>query len=359
MSSPPNHPSKPSTHGNASLDELVVAPEATLLDAMRTIDRSGLAVALVCRGDGKLLAIATDGDLRRALIAGKGLDTAVGSVANPRFIAVGPEVSRTDAVRQMVERGINCLPVVDAKGALVDLHTVRTALAGNRCGSWAVVMAGGKGERLGELTQAIPKPMLPVGDRPILEHIIQHLVAHGIQRVFISVNYLGRMIEDHFGDGARHLCRIDYLHEDTPLGTGGPLALLPGPPPAPLLVMNGDLMTRINISRLLAFHRAGGFAATMAVREHAVQVPFGVAELDGPRVKRLVEKPKLNYRINAGIYVLDPAVVARVPKGREFPITTLIDGCLGEAGGVGAYHMQETWSDIGLPAEYARAQAPG
>ena len=346
------------TAAGVALDDLVVAPEASILATMQVIDRSGVEVALVCDQQRRLLAVVTDGDIRRAIIAGKGLDTAIGAVGNRRFTAVPAETGRVEAVQVMVERGFKCLPVVDAKGRLVDLHTLHVALMGNRSESWAVVMAGGKGERLGELTTAIPKPMLPIGDRLILERIVQLLVSHGIRRIFISVNYLGRMIEDHFGDGSRHLCRIEYLREETPLGTGGPIGQLPERPSAPLVVMNGDLLTTINISRMLAFHRAGEFAATLALREHVVKVPFGVAELDGPRVARLVEKPTLNYRINAGIYVLSPEVVARVPTGRMYPITELFDACLKDGLPLGAYHMQEAWNDIGLPEEYERSHRP-
>lgn len=338
-----------------ALDDLVVAADASILDAMRVIDRSGLEVALVCDPGRRLAAVCTDGDIRRAILAGRAMTTPVGDVANRRFTSATPEMPRHEAVRIMLERSFKCLPVVDAQGRLTDLHTLRMALLGTRSESWAVVMAGGKGERLGELTQAIPKPMLPLGDRPILEHIVEHLVAHGVRRIFLSVNHYARMIEDHFGDGSRLLCRIEYLREEAPLGTGGPLSLLPEAPRAPLIVMNGDLVTRIGISRLLAFHRAGEFAATVALRQHRVQVPFGVAEVSGARLARLVEKPSLDYQINAGIYALSPQAVALVPRGRAYPMTELIAACLDLPGGVGAYHMQETWSDVGLPEEFARA----
>ncbi|GDY12022.1 alcohol dehydrogenase [Planctomycetota bacterium] len=339
----------------ADLDDLIVSPDAPILEVMRVIDRSGLEVALVCDRQRKLLAVVTDGDIRRWLIKGGSLTDSIAGVGNPKFTAVPPGTPRQEALRIMVERSYKSIPVVDDRGRLDDLHTLHTALLGHRTESWAVVMAGGKGERLGDLTKMIPKPMLPIGDRPILERIVQHLVSHGIRRIFLSVNYLGTMIEDHFGDGSRFFCKIEYLREDQPLGTGGPIALLPSKPTAPLVVMNGDLLTSINIARLMAFHRAGEFTATVALREHVVKVPFGVAELDGPRVRKLVEKPTLNYRINAGIYVLSPDAVARVPKGRMFPITELLEGCLQRGEGVGAYHMQEDWNDIGLPEEYARA----
>lgn len=341
------------------IDDLVVAPDTSLLETMRVIDRTGMEVALVADAERRLLAIATDGDIRRAIIAGQPLSVPILNIANRRFTAVGPEVSRQEALARMIERGFACLPVIDGEGRLIDLHTLTGTLVVTKSESWAVVMAGGKGERLGELTQAIPKPMLPIGDKPILERIVLHLAGHGIRRIFLSVNHYGRMIEDHFGDGRRWLVRIDYLWEERPLGTAGALGLLPEPPRAPLVVMNGDLLTAINISRLLAFHRAGEFAATMALREHKVQVPFGVAEVEGHRVARLVEKPSLHYRINAGIYVLSPAAVARVPRRQPCNMTDLIAGLLADQLPVGAYHMQETWNDIGLPDEFARAQRQG
>lgn len=343
--------------GYTDLEDLIVDSKLTVLDVLKVIDRTGLGLALVCERDRKLIGVLTDGDVRRHFIAGGGLDQAVGKLCNRGFIKLvqGPEATRQEAIRLMQGRRITCVPVVDGNDRLVDLHTLRASLMGSRCDSWAVIMVGGKGERLGELTSAIPKPMLPIGDRPILEWIVQLLVSHGIRRIFMSVNYLGTMIEDHFGDGTRLQCRIEYLHEREPLGTGGALSLLPEKPTSPLVVMNGDLLTAVNLSRFMAFHRAGDFALTMALRKHVVKVPFGVAELDGSRVKRLVEKPSLDYQINAGIYAIDPRIVARVPKGRMYPITELIDDCIAKGDSVGAYRMQEDWNDIGLPEEYARA----
>jgi dTDP-glucose pyrophosphorylase len=345
--------------GHIDLEDLIVAPDMSVLEVLKVIDHNGMSMAMVCDGKRTLVAVVTDGDIRRHFIRGGTVSEPISRAYTANFVKIAQDIPRPEAVSLMIAKHITCLPVVDEAGRLTDVHTLRTAMIGNRCESWAMVMAGGKGERLGELTTAIPKPMLPIGDRPILEWIIQLLVSHGIRRIFLSVNYLGKMIEDHFGDGSGHLCRIEYVHEEEPLGTGGPLALLPEPPSSPMVVMNGDLLTGINISRLLAFHRAGGFAATMALREHTVKVPFGVAEIDGVRVSKLIEKPALKYRINAGIYVLEPKLVARVPKGRMYPITELLDGCIKERLPVGAYHMQEVWNDIGLPEEYARSQKSG
>lgn len=327
---------------------------ATALDAMRAIDRSGLQVALLCDENGRLRAVVTDGDLRRAIISGFPLTTPALEVGNTRFTSISPAASRAEAVRLMLARSFTSVPVVDADGRLCGLHTLHEALAAQDCGSWAVIMAGGKGERLGELTQAIPKPMLPVGDRPILEHLVNLLVGHGVRRIFLSVGYLGQMIEDHFRDGTRFRCRIDYLREDTPLGTGGALSLIRETPTAPLLVMNGDLVTAVNLTRMLAFHKQGSHAATIALRDHVVKVPFGVVETDAGRVTALREKPMLSYAINAGIYAIEPRLLTRIPGDRLFPITELFDDCLKRGESLGGYHLDETWNDIGLPEEYAR-----
>jgi len=340
----------------AGATDLTVGLDATLLDCMKLIDQTGLATALLCDEAGTLKAVLTDGDIRRFLIDGGDLQAKAWDAATKNFVSVEKTIGRTRALQIMLARRIPLLPVVDADGRLLDITTLRRTLTGGASESWAVIMAGGQGKRLGELTDGVPKPLLPVGGNPILEHIVEHLVSHGIRRIFLSVGYLGSMIEDYFGDGSRHFCRIEYLKEKEKLGTGGALSLLPERPVHPLVVMNGDLLTRINVTRMLEFHRDGGFAATMALREHEVRVPFGVAELDGNAVTGLVEKPRLNYQINAGIYVLNPELLDRIPHSKSFPITDLWQGCLADNLPIGGFHMQESWNDIGLPEEYASAE---
>jgi NDP-sugar pyrophosphorylase family protein len=217
-------------------------------------------------------------------------------------------------------------------------------------------MAGGRGERLGELTHAIPKPMLPVGDRPILEHLVGLLVSHGVRRIYMAINYFGDMIADHFGDGSRFYCDIEYLREDEPLGTAGALALLPEPIKHPLIVINGDLLTNVNLSRLLALHGGGDFAATVALHRHIFKVPYGVVHSDGNRVLTLQEKPSMSYDANAGIYVLAPGTLDMVPRGRPSTMTALIEACLARQLPVGAFHMDDPWRDVGQPEELRAAQ---
>lgn len=338
------------------LDDLAIPPTASVIEALRALDRTGLGTILLRDSNGRVKGLVTDGDIRRFLIAGGSLDLSVSSAATTDFFAASPQMDRSELAKVMMERGFDAIPVLDEEGRLLHLHTLRDLVLHRRVESWAVVMAGGMGARLGEYTQAIPKPMLPVGGRPILERIVRQLVSHGFRRIFLSVNYLARMIEDHFRDGSEFHCSIEYLREEAPLGTGGPLGLLRERPSAPLLVMNGDLLTNLHFARLLRFHEKHGNAMTMALREHRVTVAYGVAELDGHRVTRLVEKPSLRYEVNAGVYVVDPTLLELIPRGQPFPITELANACLARDLAVGGYRMDESWIDIGLPEEYQRAQ---
>jgi NDP-sugar pyrophosphorylase family protein len=225
-------------------------------------------------------------------------------------------------------------------------------------------MAGGRGVRLAPLTDHLPKPMVRIAGRPLLERLVLHLVGFGIRRVVLAVNYLNEVIEAHFGDGADFGCTISYLREERgrPLGTGGALGLLAaqgGVPAAPLLVMNGDLLTQFPVDELLASHAASGAPATLAVRDYVHEVAFGVAEVEGGRLRRLTEKPLLTASINAGVYVLEPALLERIPTGREFPLPSLLDDCLARGEPVNVWPMTDEWHDIGRPADLARARGEG
>ena len=332
-----------------------ICPDATLLDALKAINAAVTGIALVINAKNQLVGIVVDGDIRRALIAGASLDTPVAAYVNRDFVSVGEDQDRAAVLDLMQARSLDQIPVLDVKGRLVGLHTMRTLLDPRVRPNWAVIMAGGKGTRLRPITEHLPKPMVLVAGRPILERIVLHLVSHGIRRIFLSVNYLAHIIEDHFGDGNKFGCKIEYLREDEPLGTGGALSLLPEIPKHPMLVMNGDLVMQTHFGQMLKFHEQGQYFATMGLRPYTHEVAFGCAQVENGCLKSLVEKPVLEELVNAGVYVLSSEALSYVPTNTFFPITQLFEKAIQNARTCGAYLIQEDWADIGLPQQLKEA----
>jgi NDP-sugar pyrophosphorylase family protein len=256
----------------------------------------------------------------------------------------------------MQARYIQQIPIVDAEGKLAGLHLLRDLIGAPERANWAVIMAGGRGARLAPLTDQLPKPMLRVAGRPILERIVLHLVGEGVRRIFLAINYLGHVIRDHFGDGSKFGVRIEYLTEEQPLGTGGALSILPEAPTAPLLVMNGDLVTQADLGALLAFHEAGKQIATVAVRKYFHQVPFGCVELDGDRLVRLDEKPTLSQLVNTGIYVLSPQLVTALPRNTRTTVPDILGNAMNVGQEVRAFEIDDDWIDVGQRDQLSQAR---
>ena len=337
----------------------LVPVEGSLRDAMRALDVGALRIALVVDGEGRLVGVTTDGDVRRALLSGAGLDDPLGPHVTRAFTAVTPRDGRADVIDLMRARHIGAVPVLDDAGRPVALHLLDEALAPAERTTWAVVMAGGRGVRLRPLTETVPKPMLRVAGRPILERIVLHLVGHGIARIHLAIGYLGERIEEHFADGSRFGARISYLREEEPLGTGGALGLLPELPREPLLVMNGDLVTQADLGALLDVHAARGDVATIGVRRYVHAVPFGCVERAGDRIVGLEEKPTLTREVNTGIYALAPGLVARVERGRPIGMPDLISDALARGEPVGAFEIEDDWIDVGQREQLDRARGGG
>ena len=338
------------------LTRLTVPAASTILDALKAIDAGGEAITFVVDGDERVIGCLTDGDVRRAILRGASLeDRVLPQVMRRDFTAVTPLDGRAEVLDLMRARQIERIPVLGPDGRLSGLHTMRQLVSMTERPNRVVILAGGKGTRLHPITEQVPKPMVTVAGRPILERLILHLVSCGLSRFTISINYLGHLIEEHFGDGSRLGCEIDYLREAAPLGTGGPLSLLP-PPALPIVVLNGDLITQCDVGDLLDFHERGGYVATLGVRPYTVEVPFGVAEVEGGRLLSLREKPTERSLINAGIYVLSPPAVAAVPPGQEYPITALFESLLAEGRPVGAHVLEAEWLDVGRHDELRRAR---
>jgi dTDP-glucose pyrophosphorylase/CBS domain-containing protein len=338
------------------LDALVVPPHASLLEALRILDRSALAIVLVVDAARVLLGTLTDGDVRRALLRGASLTDSIEGAFNPRFTSVDPRADRNEVLDLMRARKLSQIPIVEPDGRLIGLHTLYDVVGAASRPNAAVVMAGGRGQRLMPLTSDTPKPMLPVAGRPILERIVLQLVGQGIRDVFISVHYLPDVIQQHFGDGERFGCRIRYLRETEPLGTGGALSLLPAPPNHPVLVMNGDLVTQLEVGTLLERHAERAAAISVAVRRYFHRVPFGCVTLDGDRIVALQEKPRLEQVINAGVYVVSPDVVAAIPKNTAVSMPELVEQALARRQTVLASEIDGEWIDVGQHDQLLRAR---
>ena len=332
----------------------LVEPKASLKEALVAIDSSALKIALVSDQHHHLLGTLSDGDIRRALIKGADLSERVENVMCADPTVVDRAVSRESALRIMDERELNALPVVD-EGKIVGLFSLNELLHEQRKDNPVFIMAGGFGTRLKPLTDDCPKPMLKVGGVPILEIVVRQLVKLGFHNLYISTHYLAEQITQHFGDGAAFGANITYVHEHSPLGTGGALGLLPESlEPLPLIMMNCDVLTTLNFSKLLSFHNKHGCAATMCVREHEYRVPFGVVETENTLIKAMKEKPTYRYNVNAGIYVINPDVIADVSPGERIDMPTLLERNLDK--NVAVYTFHDYWLDIGRMDDFERAQ---
>jgi len=335
---------------NAKL--LQVKQSSTLLETLQVIDQGGKEIAYVVDQTDRVVGTVTDGDIRRGLLRSVSLEAPVSEVANPHFTSVLASTTPEEAIEIMLSKTFNNLPILDKDKRLVGYYCIQDLLQTKPLPNCAVIVAGGKGTRLRPLTNGLPKPMLPIGDKPLLERTLVHLISHGIRRVYISIGYLGKMIEDYFGDGQKWGVEISYLREDAPLGTAGCLSLIEKLPKEPVLVMNGDLLTRLHIGRFLDYHERSEHVGTIGVHKYEVQVPFGVIESENQSVQNIVEKPTLTYQVNAGIYVLNPSLLSRLEVGRPKSMTELFQDALAEQLGVGTYSIQEEWVDVGVPSQY-------
>jgi len=333
----------------------LIKPVDSILHGMKVLDAGGLEIALVVEGS-HLVGLMTDGDLRRALIDGLGFESPVAKAMQIHFPWVHPEMDRGEVLNIMKARGFKQIPIVSSDMELLGLHTIDDLLGTKPRENAALILCGGFGTRLHPITATIPKPMIHVAGRPILERIVLHLVGSGFRRIFLATHYLGEMIEAHFGDGAKFGCTIEYIKEATPMGTGGSLGLLPSDIHAPLLVMNGDLVTHFDAARMIDYHTEARNLVTVGYSTHIHEVPFGVLDLQEDRVCGWQEKPRVSFPISAGIYVVDPSIPARVRSRGATPITWVIESCLSSGEAVGVFPVGEDWVDVGRHEELKKAR---
>ncbi|WP_137671351.1 nucleotidyltransferase family protein [Agarivorans sp. Toyoura001] len=337
----------------------LISASSTIKQALEVINSEALRVAIVVDQDKKLLGMVTDGDIRRGLLNDLALVDPVVKVmrTNPTTAVEGS--SREELIGLMEKLDILSVPLLDLSGRIIGLETLHGVLHQPTLQNPVFIMAGGFGTRLKPLTDTCPKPMLHIGNKPILETVIRSFIKAGFVNFYISTHYMPEQIQAHFGDGSEMGVNVTYVHEEQPLGTGGALGLLPKdlPKNLPLIMMNGDVLTKVDFQRLLDFHVDNGADATMCVREYDYQIPYGVINGEGNKITSMVEKPVQRFFVNAGIYVVSPEVIASVPKNHRVDMPTLLEEHMNERDNVLMFPIHEYWLDIGRMDDFNRAQA--
>jgi dTDP-glucose pyrophosphorylase len=337
--------------------DIEVEATTPMRKALEILDASSAKIILVVNNDRTLIGTVTDGDFRRAILRGDDMDGDVINIANRRPVSVNEELNAGELQSLIRERNVRYVPVVDNEGRLTGLFDGSTTPTSDDLKVPIVLMAGGLGRRLMPLTSDCPKPLLPLAGKPILEHIIVKFRNQGYKRFYISINYLGHMIEDYFGTGKNWGVEISYLRENMRLGTGGALDLLPSNMRFPFLVMNGDLITEMDFNKMVRNHIETGAAATMCVREYMTAVPFGVVKFHGNTYLDVEEKPTYTHHINAGIYCLSKDALESIPSGEFYDMPTLFEDLTSKQHPCGVHVMRDSWIDIGNPREYEAAQS--
>lgn len=328
---------------------------STVRQAIKNLDRSGLQIVLVVDEDNKFIGTVSDGDIRRGLLKDLDLESSINTIVNKDALVVPLEMARDTVLKLMETNKIHQVPVVNRQHTLLGLHLWDKLKKPPNLTNLMVIMAGGKGTRLLPHTENCPKPMVELAGKPMLQHIIESAKAEGFTQFIISIYHLGHMIEDYFGDGKRFGVKIDYLREESPLGTAGALSLINPKPDKPFIVTNGDVITDIRYGDLLGFHEHYKASATMAVRMYEWQHPFGVVQTQGIEITGLHEKPVSRSHINAGVYALSPESLDELIDGAPCDMPMLFERLQSEAKRTIAYPMHEPWVDVGQPNDLRQA----
>ena len=333
----------------------LIAPTASIGQAIAIIDASSLQICLVVDEDRGLLGTVTDGDVRRGILRSLSLDARVIEVMKRQPSIGTPRDGPKRLLEIMLPRDLRHLPIVDARSRVVGLALRDDLLSPEPADNWVVLMAGGIGSRLHPMTKKTPKPLLKVGRKPLLETILEGFIEYNFHRFYISVNYKAEMVRKHFGDGSGWNVEIRYIEEKEPLGTAGALGILPEVPSEPMVVMNADVLTKINFKHLLDFHREQRSHATMCVREYDLQVPFGVVNVEGDRIVGIEEKPVHTFFVNAGIYVLDPSLLSLLPAHAPLDMPDFFEHIIGAGHDTAVFPIREYWMDVGQIDDFKRA----
>lgn len=330
-------------------------PNSTIKEALRIIDSGAMKLAIILDENEKLVGTVTDGDIRRGLLGGLSLDDSVESI-----IFKTPTVCRIEDTKERIleiaiEKKLYQIPIVDNNGKLIGIEEVDELLKAKNKSNKVVLMVGGLGTRLYPLTKNTPKPMLKVGDKPILETIILNFKKYGFTNIILSVSYKSEIIENYFGDGSKFGVNIEYIHEEKRMGTAGALSLMKEKLNEPFFVMNGDLLTNINFEHMMDYHSQNNSIGTMGVREYDFQVPYGVVNVDGISIKSIEEKPVYNFYVSGGVYILSDEVLQYIPQNEYFDMPTLFEKIIADGRKSISFPIREYWLDIGRMEEFEKA----
>ncbi len=336
--------------------KVLVAYDSLIKDVIRVIDEAALQIAIVVDANERVLGTITDGDIRRGLLSGMSLDASIKSLMNMNPLCLHPDDDRNIVSTKMKTRGIHHIPIVDSNKRIIGVESLDGLMNLNRRNNWVVLMAGGLGSRLRPLTSECPKPMLRIGNCPILETILINFIHYGFFKFFIAVNYMSETIKNYFGDGSRWGVEINYIEETKRLGTAGALTLLPEIPSDPVFIMNGDVISKVNFNAMLDFHVSNHSIGTMGVREFTYTIPYGVVSIDGHKLKKITEKPDKKAFISSGIYLLSGSALKLIPKNGFFDMPDLFDSLIKNGYATSAFPLHEYWIDIGRIEDLERAR---
>lgn len=336
-------------------EKIILGKDSTIKNVLEIIDNGHMRIALIVEDDNKLIGTVSDGDVRRAFLNGATLNDPIENIIYKNFIYAKVGDSKEKLIKLAKHNQIYIIPIVDEGFKLVGIEEVNDLIATKEYKNKVVLMVGGLGTRLRPLTNKIPKPLLKVGNKPILETIIENFSRYGFKEFILSVNYKSEMIKEHFGNGSHFGVHIEYVQESKRMGTAGALSLMRDKLKEDFFVMNGDLLTNINYEHLLNYHLSDRAVATMCVKEYDFQIPYGVVNIDNNRITSISEKPLHRFFVNAGIYMLNPEALKFIPDNKFFDMPTLFDYLIQNNKKSISFPIREYWLDIGEIEEYKKA----
>lgn len=335
-----------------SLKKLLIYKNYSIRRTLKAIDSGAKGIALLIDDNERLIGTVTDGDVRRALLKDISLDDPVENIVHYNPVIVKENMTKEEMKDIFIRKAVKDIPVIDNNNRIIDIISINDVLLPDGKKNPVVIMAGGLGTRLKDLTKEIPKPMLKVGNNPILQHIISNFKQYGYNKMLFCVNYKSEIIENYFQDGIAYGVKIDYIKETKRLGTAGGIKLAEEYINEPFFVINGDIFTNLNVENMMKFHLQNEFDITIGTRKHYFQIPYGVIETKNNNVISLREKPEIEYLINAGVYCLKPDLIKLIPRNKYFEITDLINLCINSGKRIGSYEIKDYWMDIGRIEDY-------